>query len=290
MTAAPETRPGAGRHSAWRRGRRNETRALPEGGRYEIPRPITWSTAGRTCPLRTLLLSGLHPSARPAAEAFATRWGLQPTDSGPRLTEYSFRARIDRWRRGPVFLLGDAVHLPGHAPDRGDDRAEPWPDGHRPSARRHCPGTPRPGAAAADLAGTLWAVVKTPVGTCWVTVRPRVRSRAAFRVVQQVQLKDAEGGEHLRGGGVVAGVLGEAEVGVEALVLEGVGLELVVRADAASLLAEVEQDASDMRRCALPPRIAGGCSRSGRAEDVARQALGVQAHQRGPRRRRVRRG
>lgn len=88
-------------------------------------------------------------------------------------------------------------------------------------------------------------MVKTPVGTCWVTVRPRVRSRAAFRVVQQVQLKDAEGGEHLRGGGVVAGVLGEAEVGVEALVLEGVGLELVVRADAASLLAEVEQDASD---------------------------------------------
>lgn len=72
-----------------------------------------------------------------------------------------------------------------------------------------------------------------------------MRSRAAFRVVQQVQLKDAEGGEHLRGGGVVAGVLGEAEVGVEALVLEGVGLELVVRADAASLLAEVEQDASD---------------------------------------------
>jgi 3-(3-hydroxy-phenyl)propionate hydroxylase len=29
-----------------------------------------------------------------------------------RVTEYTFRARIaDRWRRGPVFLLGDAAHL-----------------------------------------------------------------------------------------------------------------------------------------------------------------------------------
>ena len=91
--------------------------------------------------------------------------------------------------------------------------------------------------------------------------------------------------EHLRGGGVVAGVLGQAErgvggVGVEALVLEGVRVELVVEADAAALLAEVEQDAAAV--CDPLHRLAQlrAAVAPGRAEDVAGQALGVQPDER----------
>src|SRR4051794_20647707 len=62
-------------------------------------------------------------------------------------------------------------------------------------------------------------------------------------VAQQVELVDPERGEHLRGGRVVARILGEAQcgvglVGVETPVLERVGVQLVVEPDAAAFLAQ----------------------------------------------------
>ena len=99
-------------------------------------------------------------------------------------------------------------------------------------------------------------------------------------------LADAEIDEDLRADAVVAGVGREAEVhvgldGVHAGVLQLVGADLVHEADAAPLLAHVEDDAAAL----------GGDARHGgvqllaavaapRAEHVAREALGVHAHER----------
>nr|WP_244524310.1 hypothetical protein [Geodermatophilus dictyosporus] len=104
-------------------------------------------------------------------------------------------------------------------------------------------------------------------------------------VRQQPHPVGAQRGQHLRGGGVVALVLAAAEgqvglVGVEAGVLEGVGVELGVQADAAALLAQVQQDAAGVgdelgRLAQLRPAVAPLA-----AEHVAGQALAVRAHQR----------
>ena len=85
--------------------------------------------------------------------------------------------------------------------------------------------------------------------------------------------------------GVVALVLVVAErqvglVGVEPVVLQGVGVELVVEADAASLLAQVQQVAAGVgdplhRLAQLRPAVAALA-----AEDVTGQALAVQPDQR----------
>jgi hypothetical protein len=95
-----------------------------------------------------------------------------------------------------------------------------------------------------------------------------------------------QGGEHLRGCGVVAGVLRQAEcevglVGVEPLVLEGVGVEFVVQADATALLAQVEQNAAGARDPLDGLAQLGAAVAARGAEDVPGQALGVQPHQRG---------
>ena len=93
--------------------------------------------------------------------------------------------------------------------------------------------------------------------------------------------------QHLRGDGVVALVLGVAErevglVGVQARVLQRVGVELGVEADAAALLSQVQQepagvgDALDglaQLRAAVAPLA---------AEDVAGEALAVRPDQRRP--------
>ncbi len=104
-------------------------------------------------------------------------------------------------------------------------------------------------------------------------------------VGQQVQLADAQGPEHLGRRRVVAGVLRQPQggvrlVGVEALVLEGVRVELVVEADAPALLAEVEEHAAAVgyaldRLAQLRTAVAAS-----RTEHVPGQALGVQPHQR----------
>ena len=95
----------------------------------------------------------------------------------------------------------------------------------------------------------------------------------------------ADGRQHLRGGGVVALVLAVAEgevglVGVQAGVLQRVGVELGVEADAPALLAQVEQEAAGVGdplgrlaqlRAAVAPLG---------AEHVAGEALAVRPHQR----------
>ncbi len=90
--------------------------------------------------------------------------------------------------------------------------------------------------------------------------------------------------EHVRGHGVVAFVVAEAQRqvglhGVEALVLQAVGADLVDQPDAAAFLTQVEHDAlvhlADHleRGFELVAAIAAQ-----RADHVARQALGVQTH------------
>ena len=89
--------------------------------------------------------------------------------------------------------------------------------------------------------------------------------------------------EDLRADAVVAQVDRQAELevrvdGVEALVLQVVGAQLVQQADPAALLGEVEQDAAALvldhreRRLELLAAVAAQ-----RVEDVAGQALGVHA-------------
>src|SRR2546426_21184 len=80
--------------------------------------------------------------------------------------------------------------------------------------------------------------------------------------------------------GVVAAVLGQAEGGIGLIrvqpgILQRVGVELVVQADAAALLAQVEQDAADVVDAfdGLPQLRAAVTA--GRAEHVPGQALGV---------------
>ena len=96
----------------------------------------------------------------------------------------------------------------------------------------------------------------------------RVELRGLVGVVgEQRDPVDAERAQHLGGHGVVALVRGVAEgevglVGVEAGVLQRVGVELGVEPDAAALLPQVEQVAAAPRRSARPPRAAAGRSRS----------------------------
>ena len=100
-------------------------------------------------------------------------------------------------------------------------------------------------------------------------------------------VRQAEVDEDLRAYAVVTQVGGqpELEIGVdrvEPLLLELVGVELVEQADSASLLREIEQDAAALlvdhreRRLHLLAAVAAQ-----RVEDVARQALGVDAHEHG---------
>ncbi len=97
--------------------------------------------------------------------------------------------------------------------------------------------------------------------------------------------RQAEIGEDLRAGAVVAQVRREAELhvgldGVEALLLERVGLELVDEADAAALLAHVQDDAGALRLDA-PQRLRKllAAVAAQRAEGVAGEALRVHAHE-----------
>ena len=98
-------------------------------------------------------------------------------------------------------------------------------------------------------------------------------------------LEQPEVDEDLRADAVVAQVDGQPELevrvdGVEALVLQVVGAQLVEQADAAALLGEVEQHAAALvldhreRRLELLAAVAAQ-----RVEDVAGQALGVHAHE-----------
>ena len=97
--------------------------------------------------------------------------------------------------------------------------------------------------------------------------------------------RQAEVDEDLRADAVVAQVDRQAELevgvdGVHALVLQVVGLELVQQADAAALLGQVEQHAGALaldhrqRRLELLAAVAAQ-----RVEDVAGQALRVDAHE-----------
>ena len=104
-------------------------------------------------------------------------------------------------------------------------------------------------------------------------------------VAEQGDAVGAEREQHLRRGGVVALVLAVAErevglVGVEAGVLQGVGVELGVQADAPALLAEVEQEPAGrgdpLDRLA---QLRAAVAALG-AEDVAGQALAVRPHER----------
>ena len=96
---------------------------------------------------------------------------------------------------------------------------------------------------------------------------------------------EAEVGEDLGADPVVAQVGGQPETlvgfdGVEAVLLQAVGLELVQQADPAPLLGEVEQDPLSL---ALDHRKGGGellaAVAAQRVEDVAGEALGVHAHE-----------
>ena len=107
-----------------------------------------------------------------------------------------------------------------------------------------------------------------------------------LRVVgEDADARQPEVDQDLRADAVVAQVdrQAELEVGVDrvqALVLEVVGAQLVQQADPAALLGEVEQDAGALaldhrqRRLELLAAIAAQ-----RVEDVAGQALGVDAHE-----------
>ena len=98
-------------------------------------------------------------------------------------------------------------------------------------------------------------------------------------------LEQPEVDEDLRADPVVAKVGRKAELqvrvdGVEPVLLELVGAQLVEQPDPAALLREIEQDAGALaldhrqRRLELLAAIAAQ-----RVEDVARQALGVDAHE-----------
>ena len=98
-------------------------RSRPVGGRAPGVRPGARRHlhADRRCPLPL----GVPAAARRNRQRITRAWphsnrsshpGLHtPTDDELeliRVTEYTFRAQIaDRWRRGNVFLLGDAAHL-----------------------------------------------------------------------------------------------------------------------------------------------------------------------------------
>ena len=128
----------------------------------------------------------------------------------------------------------------------------------------------------------------------------RTRSPASLELLglvgvvrEQVEPVDAEGQQHLRGDGVVALVDAEAEgqvglEGVEPVVLQGVGVDLVVEPDPAPLLAEVEQVAAGL----VDPgdRLVAAAGRSRSAGCRARPRSGTRcAAARGARRRSGRR-
>ena len=107
-----------------------------------------------------------------------------------------------------------------------------------------------------------------------------------LRVVgEQADRAEPEVHEDLGADAVVAQVGGQAELevgvdGVEALLLEPVGAQLVQQADAAALLGEVEQHAAalvlDARERVLELLAAVAAQR---VEHVAGEALGVHAHE-----------
>ena len=106
-------------------------------------------------------------------------------------------------------------------------------------------------------------------------------------VAQQGDPRHAQRLQHLRGDQVVALVLAVAErevrlVGVQARVLQRVGVELGVQADAAALLPQVEQEAAGVGDALdgfaqLRPAVAALA-----AEHVAGEALAVRPDQRRP--------
>ena len=107
------------------------------------------------------------------------------------------------------------------------------------------------------------------------------------RVVgEQLELADAEVVEDLRTDAVVAQVGGKAEplVGLDGvgvvLVLQRVGADLVEQADAAALLAQVDQHAAALGSDRRERGIAlGAAVAAQRVERVAGEALGVHPHQ-----------
>ncbi len=95
----------------------------------------------------------------------------------------------------------------------------------------------------------------------------------------------AERAEHLGGGTVVPLVLAAAQghvgfVGVQAGVLQGVGVELGVQADAPPLLTEVQQETPDGGNFLDCLAQLGSAVAALAAEHVAREALAVQPDQR----------
>jgi hypothetical protein len=104
-------------------------------------------------------------------------------------------------------------------------------------------------------------------------------------VREQVQPLDAETQQHLYGDAVVPLVRSEAQgevglVGVQPVLLQRVGVELAVQADATALLPQVEQVATDLadprdRLLQLRTAVAAFA-----AEGVPGEALAVQPHQR----------
>ena len=99
----------------------------------------------------------LHPLLRPWIGADPSRADLQLV----RVAEYTFQARLaQRWRAGPVFLLGDAAHLTPalHRPGPG-----------RRSARRGQPGLEgERRACAASSRSPIWTATRPSGGrTPW---------------------------------------------------------------------------------------------------------------------------
>jgi hypothetical protein len=103
-------------------------------------------------------------------------------------------------------------------------------------------------------------------------------------VAQQPQLADSEGEQHLCRRGVVAfvGTVTQSAVGlvgVQAGVLEPVGVELVVEADAPAFLAQVEQVSPGVGQAFHGLAQLGAAVTALAAEDVSGQAFAVQPHQ-----------
>ena len=117
---------------------------------------------------------------------------------------------------------------------------------------------------------------------------PHVRKAGDLRRVvgDEAHVADAELLQDPRGCGVVAGVDRQAERdvrvdGVEPAVLQRVRADLVVQADAATLVTQVEDDAALLARDRLERRLQLlAAVAAQRAEHVAGQTLGVQANER----------
>ena len=134
----------------------------------------------------------------------------------------------------------------------------------------------------------LNAVGRLSSGTRSTMLRPKP-SRPPYlrRVVRhQPHGRDAQVDEDLRADAVLARVdrQPELEVGVDrvaAVLLEGVGADLVAEADAAALVtAQVHDDARALGGDLGQRRVQlGSAVTAQRAEDVAGQALGVHPHE-----------